>query len=500
MGTNTSPPGSTDADAEPAVGGTEPSGEVDGLHYDPTADRPLRYEFWSEQLRALSHLNPTDDRWGALQAKYRELEEVWIDDPHPPDGWDIVGALGGFRSGKSTTGARWTITSALERPGSRWLAMGQDFAKAKKTTYKVLFQNLPGDMTHVLTRNHNGPETSPIVADYARRDKVLTLRNSSQIVLGSADNPGRHAGDEFHGGWLDEPSLYGDELHQTRRMIGSRLSAGPPAVQFWTYTGNGMEGNAAYEVMEKRVDEDDEPLNVNITVVRLNVLQNPFITQATKRKLLRQYEGTELEKQGLYGGYAAARGLVYSAFNRNDHVLPAAEADILVEDAFRVYGYDAGWGDPRVLLEAGRNAYGQLLVVDEFYEEETQPEHAIKWLRGGLPGTEESPTGRILAEHEPADIQKFRRAGYQAVPAEKSLDAGIPAVRRRLGTDSEDRVGLLISDRCENLIRELQDYQTDEVGKKSAEDHAADALRYLIMGYDEAGGSSSGGSSSVETA
>jgi len=488
-----------DEQNEPAVGGVEPKGEVDGLFYNPESDPPLTYQFWSEQIRVLYHLNQPRQRRRDLNYLYHDLEGEFIDEEIPADGWDIVGALGGFRSGKSTTGARWTLNSALEQDRTRWLVMGQDFAKAKKTTYKVLFQNLPGEMTHILTRNHNGPETSPIVSDYARRDKVLTLRNGSQIVLGSADDPGRHAGDEFHGAWLDEPSLYGDQLHQIRRMIGARLSAGPPAVQLWTYTGNGMAGNSAYEIMEKREDEDEEPISANINVVRLNVLRNPFILDSTKRKLRRQYEGTQLEEQGLYGGYAVATGLVYSQFNRNDHVLPENEVRVLAEDEFRFYGYDAGWKDPRVVLELGRNAYGQILVLDEYYREQEHAEHAIKWLNGNLPGEAEKPTGVVYAEHEPSDITKMRKAGYQAIPAEKSHDVGIPAVRRRFGTDSEGRVGLVISDACTNLIKELQDYEEDDVGGSNVEDHAADALRYAVTGYDETG-TSSGGSSSVEKA
>ena len=500
MSTTTTP--TTGGENEPAQGGTKPEGEVDGLTYDPTADPALDYQFWSEQVRVLYHLNQPRERRAELNLLYRELEDEFIETQIPSDGWDVVGALGGYRSGKSTTGARWIHNSALERPGTRWLVMGQDFAKAKKTTYKVLFQNLPGQMTHVLTANHNGPESSPIVADYNRQENVLTYYNGSQVVLGSADDPGRHAGDEFHGAWLDEPTLYGDDLHQIRRMVGSRLSTGPPAVQLWTFTGNGRDGNASYQIMEQRIDENENPIAANIHVVKLNVLKNPFILPSTKRKLKRQYEGTNLEEQGLYGGYAASEGRVYSSFNRNDHVLPAAEADVLAEDEFRFYGYDAGWTDPRVLLELGRTPYGQILVLDEFYRSESHVEDGIKWLKGQVGSRQvQRPKGVIYSEHEPEDITKFRKAGFQAVPANKSLNAGIPAVRRRLGTDSEGNVGLLVADRCEKTISELQSYKEDEIGTSAAEDHAADTLRYAVMGYDEGpsgGGNDDSGGSSVE--
>lgn len=491
-----------DSGPSPGVGGVEPQGEVDGLYYDSSTG-DLSYTFWEDQIRVLYHLNQPPERRRELQYLYHDITGEWIDEPYPEDGsgkWDIVGALGGYRSGKTTTGARWTINSALELPGSRWLVMGQDFAKAKKTTFKVLYQNLPGELTHILTSKHNGPENSPIVRDFNRQDMILTLVNNTQIVLGSADDPARHAGDEFHGAWLDEPSHYGDDLHQIRRMIGSRLSAGPPAVQLWTYTGNGRAGNAAYDIMERRLDEEENDIRSRINVVNLSVLRNPFISRETKEGLVRQYKGTDLEEQGLYGGYAAARGLVYSRFSRNDHVIPASEADHLVMDEFRMFGYDAGWSDPRVLVEVGRNAYGQLVVLDEYYEGESHVAHAIKWLKGGLPDSRPSPKGVIWADPSAAgDIEKFRKQGFQAVGAENSLNDGIPAVRRRLGTDSQGEVGLLISDRCENLIKEIQDYKKEEVGKSKATDHALDSLRYAVVGYDGIESSSGGsGGSSVE--
>lgn len=490
----------TPSEANAAVGGVEPKGEVDGLLWNPGAGT-VQYRFWHKQIEVLSHLNPPKERRKELtrlfefEASEATGESVTYADDMPRDGWDIVGALGGYRSGKTTVGARWIINQAAATPGTRWLVMGQDFAKAKKTTFKVLYQNLPGENTHILTSRYNGVEASPLVEDFNRQDMVLTLANDSQIVLGSADDPGRHAGDEFHGAWLDEPSLYGSELHQIRRMVGSRLSAGPPAVQLWTFTGNGY--NACYDIMRRRVDEEEVPLNENIKEIRLSNQANPFITPATKRKLRRQYEDTHLEEQGLFGGYAAARGLVYSGFRRPDHVIPAEEARNVLDDSgeFRLFGTDAGWNDPRVILELGRTPYGQLVVVDEFYRSETHVEDSIKWLQGSMADTVEKPPGVMWCEHEPSEIAKYRQAGYRAFKAEKSIDLGISAVRRRLGNDSRGKVGLLVSDACENLISEFQTYKEEEVGTKKAEDHALDSLRYAIVGYDEKTTESDSGSS-----
>jgi hypothetical protein len=117
---------------------------------------------------------------------------------------------------------------------------------------------------------------------------------------------------------------------------------------------------------------------------------------------------------------------------------------------------------------------------------------------------------------------KFRRAGWSVEKAEKDLDSGLSEVRKRLepdgnmsveatggkappvirwgtsdsassdsdpdpGSEEEKRVGLLVSARCENLIREFLGYKEKHVGKSAADDHCCDSLRYCVMGV--AGGS-----------
>jgi hypothetical protein len=314
------------------------------------------------------------------------------------------------------------------------------------------------------------------VADYNRQQHRLTLVNDSVITLGSADKYSRYAGAEFGAVWMDEPSHYGEVLHNLTGMITTRLrGVDGPKTQLWTLTGEGF--NSAWEILEKRQDGDGDPIGLDIEVVTASVLNNPYLTEGDKERFRRKYEGTSKEEQALHGGFAAATGLVYSSFSREQHVIDHTDAVDAVDgtDEWRMYGYDAGWNDPRVLLEIGKTPYNQLVVLDEFHASESHVEDAVEWLQQNR-----KSKGPIYAEHEPADIEKFRQAGYGAKEAEKSIDAGISEVRQRLEIDDDGRPGLLVSDNCEHLIREFLGYKEEHVGKSGADDHALDALRYAV--------------------
>ena len=429
----------------------DPEQRPTGVSWDADS-RTVTYDLWDAQRKAFDTVSGGDT--------------------------DIVAFLAGYGSGKSIMGARWLIANAVKHAGSRFLAMGIDFAKARDTTFRILFEQLPGDRTDVVTSSYNGPESSPIVTDYNRSEHRLTLVNDTVIKLGSADKWNRYAGDEYGAVLLDEPSHYGEDLHALLEMIGSRLRGVPgPKTQLWTLTGNGY--NAAWRILEQREDTDGDPIGLDIDVVRASTLENPYLDEATKERFQRQYAGTSREDQALHGGFAAAQGLVYSNFSRDTHVIDHADALDRVSGSWRVYGYDAGWNDPRVLVEFGRTDYDQLVALDEFYEREKHVEDALAWL-------ESKPDGKIFADHAPDELDRFEQAGYKVDNATKDLDAGIDEVRYRLELD-DGRPGLLVSNRCENLIREFLGYKEEHVGSSSAEDHAVDVTRYVCMGDFEAG-------------
>ncbi len=124
----------------------------------------------------------------------------------------------------------------------------------------------------------------------------------------------------------------------------------------------------------------------------------------------------------------------------------------------------------RIGLDREKGTVTRFMIQLEYH-------HDGDWLR-----TNQKPKGPIFCEHEPADIRKFREAGYRAGKAKESIDAGIAEVRRRLGEDDNGRVGLLISDRCQHFVREFLGYKEAHIGTSQAEDHCLDRLRYAVMG------------------
>jgi len=400
---------------------------------------------------------------------------------------DLVVLRTGYGGGKSITGGQWIHRGAMiDRDGAgKSLVMAQDYAKGKSTTYSVFFETLPGADTNPF--DDGDPEDSPIVSTWHSNDKRLTYRTGHTVYLGGADKWNRFAGGEYCRIWCDEVGHYPPttDLYRLHEMLVTRqrTDVGPNST-LWTSTGNGY--NQFYDITERQVTRDDEPLPWadRMHVVVASTEHNTLLPEDGLEKICRQFKGTAREEQGLHGGFAAAEGLVYGQFTRPTHVRPAEElTDRLVED-HAIYGYDAGWDDPRVVVDIRRTHADQYVVWDCYYESESRlaevvdPDDVLEERAAWMDGR---PRGHVYCEHEPSHIRQFRAAGWPATKAEKSLDGGIDHVRDRLAADSEARPGLLVADRCADVIQEFLSYKEEHVGKAAATDHALDAIRYALF-------------------
>lgn len=331
------------------AGSTTPgTGEIDISWTDAAPDtRPDGFR-WTP---------PSDGDPGRLQYDVWEAQRNTLDAVDAAEN-DIVAFLAGYGSGKTLFGVRWLIKQALDYPGSRFLVLGIDFQKARDTTFRVLFEQLPGDRTGVVTSSYNGPETSPVVADYNRQNHRLTLTNDTVIKLGSADRWNRYAGDEYGAIHLDEPSHYWEDLYDLLEMLGSRLrGVDGPKTMLWTLTGNGH--NAAFDILRRGVDASGEDLGLNIETVTASTLNNPYLDEANKERFKRQYAGTAREGQALHGGFADGGGSLLSR-----EQLTFVDDDELPEREFRFrLGVDLSFVSSKSRAEATDSDHTAVVIA-----------------------------------------------------------------------------------------------------------------------------------------
>lgn len=193
---------------------------------------------------------------------------------------------------------------------------------------------------------------------------------------------------------------------------------------------------------------------------------------------------------------------VYRAFDPDVHVQPF-DRRRLTDDAIWIGGIDFGYRDPTVLLWAvvDRDARGDgetVHVVDELVRRgETTDAHIRAarerpWPRPAWIGAD--PAGHQRSEQTGRSvISMWRQAGWPMRTRRLQIMPGIAAVRRRLRS-ADGVVSLRIDPRCRQLIEAITMYHfpadrpdaNDPV--KDGSDHAADALRYMIVNLDASAG------------
>ncbi len=183
---------------------------------------------------------------------------------------------------------------------------------------------------------------------------------------------------------------------------------------------------------------------------------------------------------------------VYPEFSRATHITSAGPPT----DTGGVWlaGMDFGFRAPTVILFAQLDPEGVLRIVDEISRREVVlAEHAraiieSPWPRPAWIGVD--PAGRQRSEQTGVSAATaLRQAGLSVRDRRLSIADGVALVRARLAPATGGPT-LFIHERCATLIESLERYRYPADKPESAEpvkdgsDHAADALRYLIVNLD----------------
>ncbi|MGH7133751.1 MAG: hypothetical protein ACREJO_17625 [Phycisphaerales bacterium] len=187
---------------------------------------------------------------------------------------------------------------------------------------------------------------------------------------------------------------------------------------------------------------------------------------------------------------------VYPEFDLGSHVfssMPAAHQSSLTTQLF-LAGMDFGLRSPTVILWASLDDDGILRITHEYAQtDRTLDQHIAELQRDGRPTPKwigVDPAGHSRNDQTGrSNITALRHAGLIIRARRAGLHEGIAAVRARL-QPATGGPRLFIHQRCKRLIESLVRYHYPEDRPESLEpvknghDHAADALRYLIINLD----------------
>jgi len=384
--------------------------------------------------------------------------------------------LGGSRSGKSFTIAHKIRQRAVEFPGVPQFILRKTMADARDTVWR---QTILPVLKHDIDSGFCKVYKQPAMAEFTNGSflRVGGLHPSEiDKVLGS-EAGSSWVNEASEAAWQNIPAVL-TRLNDrsTHRSHGGLIvpklyvDFNPPTVKHWTY-----------KAFIRKVDPvTEEPLKDAQLwqYLKMNPADNlPNLADGYIDTL--ESMSPRDRQRFLYGEFGQLSGLVYDNFDPEKHVYDSGQFD-----SMRLYrGIDFGFTHPFVCLWAYYDDANESLYVDDerYLARVTINAHA----QGIMMQTASRQVYDSISDHDSGDRQVLQDAGIQTTAANKDVSAGINRVY-----DLFSRGKIKINRRCANLINELYSYQWKESSKRDEpikeNDHALDALRYLVMSiYEE---------------
>lgn len=391
-------------------------------------------------------------------------------------GEDATVILGGNGTGKTELGAAISVATALGRKDPQVQAWAKrwrlDLKRFPDRPGRVLASALTSadSRRYLRTKLKNYlPAGSSWRNEFGDGEAEITLPGGGQIVLKSNDQGRRsYQGDWFDLVWLDEehdPDVFEECEGRTSRVPGGGghilLTMTPLKGFSWVY--------------ERFVQAPP----IGFQAHTLDGLENPY---TDLEKMRRWFDRLPKHRRAARkeGKFTALEGVIFD-LDRSLHVIPSAK----IPSTWRRFrGIDFGTRNPFCCLWAALDPADDVLhIYREHYQAGLQTA-AHGELINGLSQGELIDWTVADPEDLQARITLLQDCEIENIPAYKAVREGIDAVSERLLPDIEGRPHLLIHENCRNLLRELDQYRWAAGGKEQPlkqDDHAVDALRYIVL-------------------
>ena len=246
------------------------------------------------------------------------------------------------------------------------------------------------------------------------------------------------------------------------------------------------------EELEKLEIDHDPNNHLVVAFVPSTVVDNPFI-DPTYKKHLSMLPETE-RRQKLMGDWDTFTGQYFVEFQRDVHVVPPFP----IPDSWQKYrGVDFGTANPFCCLWGAVDpADGTMYIYREAYAKGLTAAEQARTIKRLSVSHEERAENYVMTVGDPSMFNntagtgttvagQYNNNGVILTRAKNQRIGGWQNVRRYLGPSPVDKVvRLKIFDNCVNLVRTLPmmrhaNTNPEDLDTKD-EDHAVDALRYLL--------------------
>jgi phage terminase large subunit-like protein len=334
---------------------------------------------------------------------------------------------------------------------------------------------------------------------YDKKNRILHFKNDSFFQFATYEQDrDKLGGATLHRVHYDEEPPKGHRSESKIRLVrfsGDELFTLTPLEGLtWTYD--------EFWLVWERFLNGQIPVAANeegneFLIVQASMDDNPYLTPAARAFVLAGLSAEEREARE-HGKFVHLHGLIYSTFAPDRHVV----REHPVPDNCNVYvGIDPGIRYAFAVVWAYLDTRGQMVVFDELkvagynIEQVCDQIHRINamWRVEPLMYLIDPAAANRSVQTGRSDQDLFRDYGIVTIAGQNDVRAGIGRMNTMLAynKDDEDSVPQLqISDRCTALIAEVKRYRWKEpprTGEETreapikADDHALDALRYVVM-------------------
>lgn len=388
---------------------------------------------------------------------------------------------GGARSGKTKLLMDYVFARAFQFPGAKQLVARKFRTNAKNSIWNDTIKKYIAQY----------PEMNGTLFRTLDSELKIYFANGSEILVAGLDNAERVEkvrGTEYCTIYLNEAT---ELSYTTMNEVLTRLSQR-------VFDKNGNEAvpkllldcnprgprHWLYSVGVKHVDPESGRTLPNAEIWK-RVHWSAYDNQENlSKEYLEELENLpEIQKQRmLHGKWVSAEGQVYSDFREEIHVVSPFR---IPDDWTKIRSIDFGFTNPFVCLWGAVDHDGKLYIYRELYKAGILTSVHAETIKK-LSGNERYLM--TVADHDAEERAELNKNGIPTEAAKKTVQLGIQTVQKRF---RDNRIFIFPS--CKQLLSEIDSYSwlppSEERNAceepRKLDDHAMDAMRYMVMAVDE---------------